>query len=85
MQVLYLLEIYKQFLLHISEGQQVSSLKALANKYIILITDSLSSARRIVDSLVHSKQAHLLAICSVLILFFSNSLSYRINCLSKVE
>jgi len=63
----------------------VSSLKASANKYIILITDSLGFAKRIVDSLVYSEQAHLLAVCSVPILLFSGSLSHRIDCLSKVE
>jgi len=108
-QVLYPSEKCRQFLLYISEDQQMSSSKALANKtttfntelfaiklgvskatsmdieYIILITNSLGSVRRTVDFLVHSEQAHSLAICSVLILLFSGSLSHSIDCLSKVE
>ena len=32
-------------------------------KYIILVTNSLGSARKVVDLFVHSEQAHFLAIC----------------------
>jgi len=35
-------------------------------KYIILITDSLGSAKIAVDSFVHSGQAHFLVVCSIL-------------------
>ena len=55
---------------------------------IILITDSLGSARRAVDPSVHSGQAHSLAVCSALRLFFSQGHSYRIDfwdCPSKAE
>jgi len=55
---------------------------------IILITDSLDSARKTVDLSVYSKQAHFLAVCFVLRLFFSYGLNYRIkfwDCPSNVE
>jgi len=48
-------------------------------EYTILITDSLSSTRKAVDLSVHSGQAHFLAVCFVLRLFFSCSLNYRIK------
>jgi len=37
---------------------------------IILITDSLGSAQKTVDSSMYSEQAHLLAVCFVLRSFF---------------
>jgi len=46
---------------------------------IILITNFLSSARKVVDPSVHSGQTHSLAICFVLRLFFSCSLNHRIK------
>jgi len=55
---------------------------------IILITDSLSSARRSVDPLVHSRQAYSLAVCSALRSFFCSGSSHRIkfwNCPSNAE
>ena len=53
-------------------------------EHIILTTNSLSFARKIVDPSIHSEQAYSLAVC--FILFFSYSLNYRIefqNCLSN--
>ena len=55
-------------------------------EYIILITNSLDFARKIVDLSIYSKQAYSLAICSILIFFFSYSLNYKIeNCSSNTE
>jgi len=55
-------------------------------KYIILITNFLDFARKIVYFSIYSKQAYSLAICSILILFFSCSLNYKIeNCSSNTE
>jgi len=57
-------------------------------EYIILITDSLGSAKIAVDFSVHSGQAYFLTVCSVLRLFYSCSLNHRIefwNCLSNTE
>ena len=57
-------------------------------KCIILITDSLGSARQAVDPSVHPGQAHSLAVCSALRLFFSQGHGYRIDfwdCPSKAE
>ena len=48
-------------------------------EYIILITNSLGFARKAVDFSVHSVQAHSLAICFVLRLFFCSSLGYKIE------
>jgi len=47
--------------------------------YIILITDSLGTAKRAVDFSIHSEQAHILAIYSVLRLFFSCGINHRIE------
>ena len=60
----------------------------MAIEHIILITDSLESARQAVDPSVHPGQAHSLAVYSTLRLFFSQSHSYRIDfwdCSSKAE
>ena len=60
----------------------------MAIEHIILITDSLGSARQAVDPSVHPGQAHSLAVCSILRLFFSQGYSYRIDfwdCPSKAE
>ena len=46
---------------------------------IILITDSLDSARRSVDLSVHSRQAHSLAVCSALWSFFCSGSSHRVK------
>ena len=57
-------------------------------KRIILITDSLDSARRSVDPSVYFGQAHSLAVCSALQSFFCSSSSHRIefwNCPSNAE
>jgi len=47
--------------------------------YIILITDSLGSARKTVDLYVYSEQAHSLAVYSAFRSFFSYGLNYRIE------
>ena len=44
----------------------VSKATSMDIEHIILITDSLGSARRAVDLSVHSGQAHSLAVCSAL-------------------
>jgi len=57
-------------------------------KHIILITDSLSAARRAVDALVHSGQAHSLFIVRALRKFFTQHPDISINfwdCLSKAQ
>ena len=48
-------------------------------EHIILITDSLGSARRLVDPSVHSGQAYSLAVCSALQLFFCSGSSHKIE------
>ena len=48
-------------------------------EHIILITNSLDFVRKTVDPLVHSEQAHSLAVCSIFRLFFCNSLGYKIK------
>ena len=61
---------------------------SIAIEHIILITDSLGSARRAVDPSMHPGQAHFLAICFALRLFFSQGYGYRIDfwdCPSKAE
>ena len=66
----------------------VSKATSMNIKCIILITDSLGSARKTTDSLVYSGQAHSLAVCSVLRLFFCSSLGYKIefwDCLYKAK
>jgi len=46
---------------------------------IILITDSLSSVKKIVDFSVYSEQVHSLTVCSVLKSFFSCGLNHKIK------
>jgi len=50
--------------------QKVSKATSMDIECIILITDSLDLAKRAVDLLVYSGQAHLPAVCSALRLFF---------------
>jgi len=60
----------------------------MAIECIILITDSLESARQAVDPFVHPGQAHSLAVCSALRSFLSQDYDYRIeswNCPSNAE
>ena len=67
---------------------RVSKATSMDIERIILITDSLSSARRSVDPSVHSGQAHSLAGCSVLRSFLCSGSSHRIefwDCLSNAE
>ena len=52
---------------------------SMAIECIILITDSLGSARRAVDPFVHPRQAYSLTVCSVLRLFFFQGHGYKIN------
>ena len=66
----------------------IAKATSMAIEHIILITDSLGSARQAVDPSVHPGQAHSLAVCSILRLFFSQGYSYRIDfwdCPSKAE
>ena len=66
----------------------VSKTTSMDIKCIILITDSLGSARKTVDFLVHSGQAYSLAVYSTLRSFFCSGLGYKIefwDCLYKVE
>ena len=66
----------------------IAKATSMAIECIILITDSLKSARQVVDPSVHPGQAHFLAVCSALRLFFSQDHGYRIdfwNCSSKAE
>ena len=66
----------------------VSKATSIDIEHIILITDSLGSARRSVDPSVHSGQAHSLAVCSAFRSFFCSSSSYRIevwDCPSNTE
>jgi len=48
-------------------------------KHIIFTTNSLGSAKKAVDLSIYSKQAHFLAVCSMLKLFFSCGLNYKIK------
>ena len=48
-------------------------------EHIILITNSLESARQAVDPSMHPGQAHFLAVYSVLRSFFPQDHGYRIN------
>ena len=57
----------------------IAKATSMAIEWIILITDSLGSARRAVDPSVHPGQAHSLAVCSALRLFFSQGHGYRID------
>jgi len=57
-------------------------------EHIILITNILGYAKKVVNSSVYSEQAHFLAVCSTLRLFFSCSLNHRIklwNCPSNTK
>jgi len=66
----------------------IAKATSMAIECIILITDSLGSARQAVDPFVHPRQAHSLAICSALRLFFSQGYGYKIDfwdCPSKAE
>jgi len=57
-------------------------------KRIIIITDSLTAARRAVDASVHSGQAYSLAIVQALRAFFTNHLDRSIHfwdCPSKAQ
>ena len=66
----------------------IAKATSMAIERIILITDSLGSARQAVDLSVHPGQAHSLAVCSALRLFFSQGHGYRIDfwdCPSKAE
>jgi len=57
-------------------------------KCIIIITDSLTAARRAVDASVHSGQAHSLAIVQALRGFFTNHPDHSIHfwdCPSKAQ
>ena len=66
----------------------VSKATSMDIEHIILITDSLGSARRSVDPSVHSGQAHSLAVCSALQLFFCSGPNYRVefwDCPSNAE
>ena len=56
---------------------EVSKTTSMNIECIIITTDSLDSAKKIVDLLVHSKQAYSLAICSVLGSFFYSGLGYN--------
>ena len=57
----------------------IAKATSMTIEHIILITDSLGSARQAVDPSVHPGQAHSLAVCSALRLFFSQGYGYRIN------
>ena len=66
----------------------IAKTTSMAIECIILITDSLGSARQAVDPYVHPRQAHSLVVCSVLRSFFSQGHSYGIDfwdCPSKAE
>ena len=66
----------------------IAKATSMAIECIILITDSLGSARWAVDSSVYLEQAHSLAVCSALRLFFSQGHGYRNDfwdCSSKAE
>ena len=66
----------------------IAKATSMAIERIILITDSLGSARQAVDPSVYPGQAHSIAVFSALRLFFSQGHSYRIDfwdCPSKAE
>ena len=66
----------------------IAKATSMAIECIILITDSLGSARWAVDPSIYSGQAHSLAVCSTLRLFFSQGHGHRIDfwdCSSKAE
>ena len=57
----------------------IAKATSMAIECIILITDSLKSARQVVNPSVHPGQAHFLAVCSALRSFFSQGYGYRID------
>ena len=57
----------------------IAKATSMAIEHIILITDSLGSARWAVDPSVHPGQAYSLAVCFALRLFFSQGYGYRID------
>ena len=66
----------------------IAKATSMTTEHIILITDSLRSARWAVDPSVYPGQAHSLAVCSALRSFFSQDYGYRIDfwdCPSKAE
>jgi len=66
----------------------IAKITNIVIEHIILITDLLEFTRWAVDFLVHSEQAHFLAVYSALRSFFSQGYSYRINfwdCSSKAK
>ena len=66
----------------------ITKATSMAIECIILITDSLGSARQAVDLSVHPGQAHSLAVYFALRSFFFQGHSYRIDfwdCPSKAE
>jgi len=67
---------------------EVSKTTSIDVEHIILITDSLGSARKTVDPSVHFGQAHSLTVHSMHRLFFCGSFDYKIkfwDFLSKAE
>jgi len=58
---------------------EVSKTTSMNIEYIIIITNSLGSTKKIVDFLVHSEQAYFLAICSILGSFFWVVLVIKLN------
>ena len=48
-------------------------------KHIIFITNSLGSVKKTVDLFIYSRQAHSLAVCFILKLFFSCGLDHNIK------
>ena len=66
----------------------IAKATSMAIEHIILITDSLRSARQAVDLSMYPGQAYSLAVCSTLRSFFSQGHSYRIDfwdCPSKTD
>ena len=57
----------------------IAKATSMAIEHIILITDSLGSARQAVDHSVYPGQAYSLAVCFALRSFFSQGHSYRID------
>jgi len=57
----------------------IAKATSMAIEHIILITDSLKSARQAVDSPMYPRQAHFLAVYFVLRLFFSQDHGYKID------
>ena len=66
----------------------IAKATSMAIEHIILITNSLGSARQAVDPSVHSGQVYSLAVCSALRSSFSQGYDYRIDfwdCSSKAK